>query len=128
MRRPDMRRYKDGVGAKLQNDFQQIMTVQPENGPAVGMDIADGFQLPRYNFRGFKSRKQYQAMHFPDAVPLLIYGAYLPGYDKAGRRTTCVQSVFYTIFVLQDIQPLFGRHELFLKLFPPCRMCKIPGA
>ena len=38
--------HKNGPGTHIQSDLQQIPAVQSQYGPAVGMDIADGFQLP----------------------------------------------------------------------------------
>ena len=39
-----MRGNKDGFRACVEDDLDQVAAVQPQNGPAVGMDIADDFQ------------------------------------------------------------------------------------
>ena len=42
--RPDMGGDKNCLGAGLQRNFQKIPAVQPQNGPPIGMDVADAFQ------------------------------------------------------------------------------------
>ena len=55
---------KDGLRAAIQGDLEQILAIQPQYGPAVGMDIADGFQTAGEVFGGLKTGKYDQIMNF----------------------------------------------------------------
>ena len=42
--RPDVSGDEFRVRAGVQGQLQQVPTVQPQNGPSVGVDVADGLQ------------------------------------------------------------------------------------
>ena len=50
MGRPDMGGDKDSVGAGLQGNFEQVAAVQPQNRPAVRVEVADQLQPFRQRF------------------------------------------------------------------------------
>ena len=58
MRRPDVRRHIDGTRAKFEDDLQQIPAVQPQDRPAVRMDISDLLQSGRNLLRILQPRQE----------------------------------------------------------------------
>ena len=72
MRRPGMRRDEQGLRSAFQHDAQQILTVQPQDGPSVGMEVADARQLVRHVRHGAETRRKDQIMHFARTFVTLI--------------------------------------------------------
>ncbi len=86
VRRPYMRWNQNSGGAAGKDDFKKIPAVQPQNGPAVGMDVPDGFQLFGYGFCFFHSRQENHIMYFPNLPVLFVNGADFSRNHKAGHR------------------------------------------
>ena len=125
--RPDMRRNIDRPGAQLQQDFQQVLAVQPQNGAAVRVNIPNGLQLAGDQLRLFQAGEQNQAVHLSDPAMLFINGADLPCYNKLGacapRRAVWNPELFF-----QCVKAAASRFQLFPQLFPPGGVGKIAGA
>ena len=123
-----MSRHIDCLGTQLQNDLKQVMTVQTENRPPVGMDISDLLQLCRDSLRILKAWQKNQAMDFAHFSVLLINRADLPCYNKPRDHFPRDFLIFDPVFVFQHIEPVFRRLQFLRKFFPPCRMGKITGS
>lgn len=61
--RPDMGGDEFGLWAGLQGQLQQIPAVQPQNGAAVRVDVADGLQPDGQFFRRFQAGEEDQVVH-----------------------------------------------------------------
>ena len=86
VRCPDMSRNKDRLRAGVQCDLQQITGVEPQDGTAVGMQVADTLQRGSQPIGGIYRRQQYHVMHLAHAVVLFIYTGYLSRNEKAAGR------------------------------------------
>ena len=73
VRRPDMSRDKHRLRAALQRDFQQVTGVQPQDGPAVGMQVADPLQRGSQPVGSIDRGQQDHVMHFAYAAVLFVY-------------------------------------------------------
>ncbi len=74
MGRPDMGGDKYGLRAHVQGDLQQVPTVQPQNGPAVRVQVADGLQPAGQHFGVLQTGQKDQVVDLADLSVLFIYG------------------------------------------------------
>jgi hypothetical protein len=82
MRRPDVRRNKESLGTGLQGDFEQYLAVKPENGPAVGMDIADCLEFFAQALRGIEIGKNDDVMDFAGLAVFFVNRTYFTRNDE----------------------------------------------
>ena len=66
-----MRRHDSGFGIDVKNNFRQFFTVQPQNRPAVGFQIADQRKPGIDFFNSFQIRRENQIMN---AVNSFFFG------------------------------------------------------
>ena len=125
MRGPDMGRHEHGLRTGLQGQFQQIMAGQAQNGPPVGVDVADGLQPPGQLLRLLQPRQQDQAVDLPGLSVLLVNGADLPGDHKSGLLLSRNLPAGDPVLFFQPVQPLLRRLQLFFQFLPPGGMGKI---
>ena len=71
-RRPDMSRHQEPFRCLFQQDFQQIPGIEPEDGTAVGGNVADGGQGRIHLLSRSKIRDIQQIMHLADLAAALI--------------------------------------------------------
>ena len=84
VRRPDVGGEEDGLGAALQGDGEEVAAGEAEDGAAVGMEVADGFQ-PAGELFGFMERgEQEEVVDLAGLAALLVDGADLAREDEAG--------------------------------------------
>ena len=83
MRGPDVRGNKDGLRACVEDDLNQVAAVQPQNGPAVGMDIADDFQPAGELLGRLQGGQQNQVVHLTGFAVPFIDGTDFAGNDEA---------------------------------------------
>ena len=76
---------EDGFWAGFQGDLQEVPAVQPQDGPPIGVDVADGLQPPGEGVRRLQAGKEDQVVHLAGAAVFLVDVADLPGDDKPGR-------------------------------------------
>ena len=125
MRRPDMGRNIYGFRTGFQHDFQQISAVQPQNRPAVRMNVSDQLQPSGKGFRLLKSGQQEQAVHLAHPFVFLINGADLSRHQKT-RLLLRHALLMDTVLLLQHIKPILRGFQLFHQLCPPCGVGEIP--
>ena len=97
VRRPDMGGNKLCFRACLQGELQQVPAVQPKDGPAVRMNIANGFQPGRELVCGLQAGQQNDIVHLAGLSATLINRAYLTRHHKArgGPRRRSGQAQFF---------------------------------
>jgi len=109
----------------LQDDFQEVATVQPQDGPAVGADVADAFEPRLQPFQRGKGGHKDQVMDLADSVVLLVDVADLAAQQKAHRPLTGRRHFGLNggqQVGLEAKQPLLGRFQLFLQFGQPARV------
>ena len=72
MRRPDVRGNKQRLGAGLEGHVEEVLAVQPQNGPAVGMQVADGFEPLAQTLGALKIGKKDKVVHLPRPAVLFV--------------------------------------------------------
>ena len=95
-----MGRNIDCFRTEFQKDFQQVMAVQSQYGPPIGMDIADRLKLPGDDLSFLKPGNKNQAVHFSHLVIFFINGADLAGYDEMGLQDVRSTGIRDAVFVL----------------------------
>ena len=113
-----------GLRAGFQHDLQQIPAVQPQNRPAVRMNVADQLQPSGQRLRLLQSGQQEQTVHLAHPFLFLINGADLSRHQKA-RLLLRHALLMNAVFLLQHIKPVLRRFQLFHQLRPPCGMGEI---
>ena len=126
VRRPDMGRDEDGLRTAVQRDFQQVAAIQPQNGPPVGMEIADGLQPVGEGFGGFQPRQEDDMMHLARFSAAFIDGADLARHHKARRIAGGFAG--QAVFVPEAVEPFLRLYQHFGQLGPPRRVRKIARA
>ena len=121
-----MRWNVDGFRTDFQGNLQKVPTVQAQNRPAIGVDVPNGFQFPGEQFCGLKAGQQNHAVHLAHFSILFIDGTDLARDDKTGLPAACQGAVAQPQIVLQRVQSILCRNQLFLQFLPPRRMGKIP--
>ena len=122
--RPDVGGDQLRVRAGLQDQLQQVPAVQAQDGPPVGVDVADGLQPDRRLVRRLQAGEQDQVVDFAGLAVPLIDAADLPGDQEAGG----LPRPRYPQVLPQDVQALFGGKELLAHLLPPGGVGKVAGA
>jgi hypothetical protein len=69
---------------RLQQQFQKVPGIQPQDGPAVGPDIPDLFQPGLKGCGGLEIREQYHMVDLPGPSLPAINGTDFPGKYKPG--------------------------------------------
>ena len=72
IRRPDVRGNENDIRAALRRDFQKIPAIQPQDGVAVRMKVADLLQALWKGLRFGKAWHQQYVMYFTNAAVFLI--------------------------------------------------------
>ena len=114
-----------GGRAQIQDNFQQIMTVQPQDRPPVGMDIPDLLQLYGNPLCIFQPRKDDKAVHLPHFTVFLVDGADLAGDDKPGIGRPLIR---YAVLVSEHIHSFLRGLQFLSQFFSPSRMGKVAGS
>ena len=83
VRCPDVRGDEHGFGAGLQCHLQKIPAIQPEDGAAVGMEVADALKARGQTLRRRKGRHENDVVHFARAPVPLVDGTDLGAEHKA---------------------------------------------
>ena len=117
---------KNRPGAAIQRDFQQRAAVQPQDGAAVAVQIANGLQPPGQGLRFLQAGQQNHMVYLAGFAILLIDGADFPRKHKPGRRPG--HGAGQALAFLEGIQPLLRRFQLLLQFLPPFGMGEIPRA
>ena len=127
MRGPDMGGNVNGLRAAFQHNFQQIPAVQPQDGPAVAVQIADGLQPVGKPLRRVQPRQNDHMMHLPGfPVPFINGADFACNHEARLPRVPggAGQAVFF--FELINTVPILFKH--FFQFFAPLGVGKIPGA
>ena len=77
--------HKNGIWADLQGDLQKIPAVQPQYGPAVGMDVSDGLQLSGQKLRLTEAGQENHIVNLSHLSVFLVDGTDLTGDHKPWR-------------------------------------------
>ena len=83
VRRPDVRGDEHGLRAGLQRHFQKIPAIQPEDGAAVGVEVADALKARGRALRRRKRRHEDDVVHLARAPVPLVDGTDLGAEHKA---------------------------------------------
>ena len=116
MRRPDMSWNKDRVRAGVHGHLQKVPAVHAQNGPAVAVQVAYGFQPVGQFLRLVQPGQQDDVMHLPGLPVLLVDGADLPGYHKADGFAAAGYAGRQGELLPQCIYAVSGRLQHFPKL------------
>ncbi len=122
---PDVGRDEDGLRTGLQGDLQQVPGVQPQDGPPVRADVADGLQLPGEEVGGLQGGQQDHAVDLPGPAVLFIDGADLSRDHKTGLRPRS-GVLLKAVPGPQGVEPLLRWDQLLRELGPPGRMGEVP--
>ncbi len=134
--RPDMGGDQHCLGHGFQHDFQQVARVQPQNGPSVGIEIADLGQAFGKAVRAFHIRHKNQVVHLAHFAVSLVNGADFrlkaeqrprPVRMGAGLRSTQNFQLFRLAFQTIEAAGLV-KNQLFPQFRPPLRMGEIAGS
>ena len=117
---------ENGLRAAVQRDFQQVAAIQPQNGPPVGMEIADGLQPVGEGFGGFQPRQEDDMMHLARFSTAFIDGADLARHHEARRIAGGFAG--QAVFVPEAVEPFLRLLQHFGQLGPPRRVRKIARA
>ena len=118
----------------LQHHFQQVARVQADDGPSVGIEVADGAQFLREAFGGIQVRKIDQVVDFAHLAAALVNGADLALEHKArptgpGASGVLRQKFGGFAFLAQTVQAGgFLKFELLGHFRPPGRVGDIARA
>ena len=124
--RPDVCGNKLRIRAGLQRQLQQVTAVQPQDGAAVGADIAHGLQAGGQFVRRLQRGQQDQIVDLPGLAVALVDAADLPrdhkprGLARGGVREAQIPP--------QGVDPFSGGNELLPQLRAPGGMGEIPGS
>ena len=124
--RPDVSGDEFRVRAGVQGQLQQVPTVQPQNGPSVGVDVADGLQPGGELVRRLQRGQQDQVVDFPGSAVALVDAADLPGDNEPGRLAR--GDIRQAQILAQGIDALSGGHQLLPQLGAPSGVGEVPGA
>ena len=116
------------MGANVQSKFQQVPAGNPQNGPAVRLEVPHKFQFARQLVRRFQAGEQDHIVDFPGLSILLINGTDLSGNEEPGLHRLTGHLARKAELRTQTVKPLFRRDKLLPKLLPPGGMGKIPSA
>ena len=100
---------KQGLRATGKGDLQQVPAVQAQNGPAVGTNVADGFQPAGQGVRRLQAGQQDEVMDLTGAAVALIDAADLPAYHEPGRLAAKAPAFRQPGFLLEGIQAFLRR-------------------
>ncbi|HWR93162.1 MAG TPA: hypothetical protein VN300_12060, partial [Desulfobacterales bacterium] len=67
-----MGRHQKGIRGCLQHNLQQVAGVEPQNRPAVGMDVSYAFEPKVQPPGGFQVRHDHQVMVLASATVLFV--------------------------------------------------------
>ena len=128
---PNMSRDQVGLGIGFQYDLEQIAGVQPQDGAAVGTDVADFFQLDLECLHRFQGGEEHHIVDLADFIEFLVDIADLAGQHKAhfspaGRRDFRIDSGRNLRFEAE--QPGLRRFQLFAHLLQPAGMGDVAAA
>ena len=126
MGRPDVGGNINGFGAAFQHDFQQVAAVQAQDGAAVAVQVADGFQPVGQVFRRVQPRQDDHVMHLAGLSVPLVDGADFPRHHKAGRFRAG-NLAGQGVFVPEPIHAFPVLRQHFPQFLPPFGMGEIPG-
>ncbi len=119
------------LGVDGQDDFEQVARVEPQNGPAIGADVADFFQRSLYFFNRRQRGRKNNVVDFAGALKFFVDAADLAGQHKtdggvAGGRNFLLDSAGQV--GLQFKQALFGGGQLVAHFLQPAGVGNIAGA
>ena len=121
---PDVGGDKLSLRAGLQGQLQQVPAVQTQNGPPVGVDVADGFQPGGQLVRRLQIGQEDQVVDLSGLSVPLIDGADLPGDHEPWGLSA--HTAGQAQVLPQGIDPLPRRDQLLLQLGAPDRVGKVP--
>ena len=124
--RPDVSGDELRVRAGVQGQLQQVPAVQAQNGPPVGVDVADGLQPGGELVRRLQRGQQDQVVDLPGFAVALVDAADLPGDDEPGRLAR--GGVRQAQILAQGVDALSGGHQLLPQLGAPGGVGEVPGA
>ena len=122
---------EDVVFVGLQDDLQQVPGIQPQDGAAVGGDVAELSQLVLDLLYGLEVRGQDHMVNLAGLVALLVDGADLRGEHETNVPVggpVVTRPRVETPLGLEAEQPRLGRLDFFPKLLSPAGMGEIPRA
>ncbi|WP_197535610.1 hypothetical protein [Pararhodospirillum photometricum] len=127
---PDMGGDQQAVVVCGQGDLEQVAGVEPQDGPAIGGDVAHPAQGPRQAVGGVQVGQQDQVMDLPGFAVFLVDGRYFRREQEedgpaAGRRQGLPQWRFE--IGPQAIKAIADCHQLVADLAKPARMHTVPG-
>ena len=125
---PDMRGNEMG----LQDHFQEISGIEPQNGPTVGFDIADLGEPGVEFFHGIQIGHVHEIVHLPDLVTPLVDGTDLgteqkPGPTRQFHPLHAGNLAAQPLGILEAKQPALVGLELVFEHGHPPGMGEIPG-
>ena len=91
------------------------------------MDIPDQLQPAGKPVRILQTGQKQKAVNLPHLILFLIYGTDFPGHHKTRPAIIRSRCVMDPVLILQRVQTILRRLQLFLQLLPPCRMGEIAG-
>ena len=124
--RPDVGGDELRVRTRVQGQLQQIPAVQPQDGPPVGADVADGLQFGGQLVRRLQGGEEDQVVDLPGPPVPFVDAADLTGDEEPGSDSG--GGVRQAQIVPQSVEPLLGGEELLPELRPPGGMGEVPGA
>ena len=131
---PDMGRHQEPFRRFFKNYFQKISAVEPQNGPAVRLNIADSRQGGVDPPDRIEIRGEQDIMYLAHRPAPLVNRAYLGSEDKTDRRQVRLKPRGQQTlrrqgrFPAQPEKSGFGFHKLLKQLPQPSRMGEIAGA
>ena len=117
--RPDVSGDEHRIRAGLQGDLQQIPAVQAQDGPPVGVEVANGLQAAGEGLRRLQMGQENQGVNLAHLAVFLVDGADLPGDYEPGRVRPGS---------LQGIESLLRLGQLVPQLGPPGGVGEVAGA
>ena len=131
VRRPYMGRDEEHVFVGFETDIQKVAAVQPQDGPTVGLQVANGAEAAVEPGYGFEGRQDDDVVDLAGLVALLVDGAdFHREHEAHGAAAVLGQFLFHggAAAGFELVQPLFGRFELLRQLGKPRWMRVIAGA
>jgi hypothetical protein len=122
---------QEGVGRGLEDDLEEVPRIDPQDGAAVGLDVADGGQ-PRGDAGGaLEVGREDQVVDLADPVAPLIDAADLDLQQEADRAPAGARDRLVHRpgqVGRQGEQARLGRHQLLAQLGEPARVGEVTGA
>ena len=123
-----MGRDKHGIGRNIEGDPEQLLRIEPQDRPAVGLEVADLRQGAVQAFRALEVRREDDGMHLPRLAVLAVDAADLGGKDERDICLAGCGNIVGPILFLESEQTIAERVKLLLQFFDPLRMGEVSGA